>query len=108
LVERESPGVQALAQRAGLLFAHVTERPLGVFGDAALTRGYRVSMANEIEFHGKSSSSVAWRSRLLLALFGLRQKHRKRRDHDYPPLVKNPVAHGERTHDSDPNLAGFL
>jgi hypothetical protein len=36
------------------------------------------------------------------------KENRNRRDYDDTAFVKDPVAHGERTDDADPNLAGLL
>src|SRR5437588_1234907 len=52
----------------------------------------------------------SFQMRLSLTLLGLRlrKEYGKRRHHDHPPLVKDPVAHGEGADGPDPDLPCLL
>src|SRR5260370_35008256 len=56
----------------------------------------------------KGRESMATGASLALLGFRIRKEHRKRRDHDNPPFLKDSVAHGEGADDPDPDLADLL
>src|SRR6266849_6360642 len=61
--------------------------------------GAATHSARTIAVCARSRTAASWTTLTQVSLarlgFRLRKEHRKRRDHDNPPFLKNSVAHGE-------------